>query len=155
MSLFYLNDDIEYVMRKTTEIYKAYMADNTAIRDEDVYCDIAKNEEEQNNIRNDLYTIDCAWMEMEYYGNSNPEYYDNFANDSGESALLKESDYVIFYLGKNCVDTLNGNRNRRWIYEAELSQLKEKLLNKRKKLQSILIDSQVSVGIAIAKMKMY
>ena len=152
MSLFYLNDDIEYVMRKTTEIYKAYMKDNSD-DDENVYCDITKNEEEQNNIRNDLYTIDCAWMEMEYYGNSNPEYYDNFANDSGESALLKESDYVIFYLGKNCVDTLNGNRNRRWIYEAELSQLKEKLLNKRKKLQRILVDSQVSLAITIAKMK--
>ena len=152
MSLFYLNDDIEYVMRQTTEIYKAYMEDNSD-DDENVYCDITKNEEEQNNIRNDLYTIDCAWMEMEYYGNSNPEYYDNFANDSGESALLKESDYVIFYLGKNCVDTLNGNRNRRWIYEAELSQLKEKLLNKRKKLQRILVDSQVSLAITIAKMK--
>lgn len=140
--------DIDYIQNKIIEIYKA----NKAVIEYTDMNNILKNEEEQSNITYNIGIIDCALMESEYMG-YNKDYYNNFANDCEENTLLKESDYVMFNLGKYYVDTVNCNRIRHWIYESELHKLKIKLLQNKKTLQDILVNTQVIIGITIANMR--
>ena len=72
-----------------------------------------------------------AWMDMEYCG-QNAQYYDNFASKYGETQYLKESDYITFDLDGYTVKTISGESKRTWIYEHELSLIKDKLCEKKK-----------------------
>jgi len=53
-------------------------------------------------------------------------------------------------LDEYCVNTLNGDGKRNWIYECELGDFRKKLLKNKKKLNDILVESQVSAALAIA-----
>jgi hypothetical protein len=75
--------------------------------------------------------INEAWMDMEYCG-ENAKFYDTFASKHGETILLKESDYITFDLDEYSVDTLSGEHKRSWIYESELSLIKDKMQKKKK-----------------------
>jgi hypothetical protein len=77
-------------------------------------------------------------MEMEYQ-KYNQDYYASFANNYGEKHLLEESGYIIFDLDEYCVNTLNGDGKRNWIYECELGDFRKKLLKNKKKLNDILV----------------
>lgn len=77
----------------------------------------------------------------------------NFANNFEESHLLQESGYVIFDLDEYEVNTLNGRGTRNWIYECELYDSKEKLLEEKKRLTENIVESQVSSALAIAMLR--
>jgi len=110
---------------------------------------IVENEEHLEIIDNNLHLIEEAWMEMEYIKN-NKDYYTNFANRYEETKLLQKSGYVIYDLDEYEVNTLDGNGMRNWIYECELYDFKEKLLENKKMIKDIITESKVLSGLAIA-----
>ena len=103
---------------------------------------IVENEEHLEIIDNNIHLIEEAWMEMEYIKN-NKDYYKNFANRYGETQLLQKSGYVIYDLDEYEVNTLDGNGMRNWIYECELYDFKEKLLENKKMIKNIITESKV------------
>lgn len=137
--------EIVDIQREIAEFYK----NRKDIMKEVVCYSIRENEEEQQKIDKYINLIDEAWMEMEYQKN-HIDYYANFANNYGEKNLLEESCYIIFDLDEYRVDTLNGDGTRNWIYECELGHFRKKLLKNKKKLNDILVESQVSAALAIA-----
>jgi hypothetical protein len=136
--------EIVDIQREIAEFYK----NRKDIMKEVVCYSIRENEEEQQKIDKYINLIDEAWMEMEYQKN-HIDYYANFANNYGEKHLLEESGYIIFELDEYRVDTLNGDGKRNWIYECELCDFKKNLLKNKKKLNDILVESQVSSALAI------
>lgn len=110
---------------------------------------IVENEEHLEIIDNNLHLIEEAWMEMEYIKN-NKDYYTNFANRYEETKLLQKSGYVIYDLDEYEVNTQDGNGMRNWIYECELYDFKEKLLENKKMIKDIITESKVLSGLAIA-----
>ena len=136
--------EIVDIQREIAEFYN----NRKDIMKEVVCYSIRENEEEQQKIDKNLNLIDEAWMEMEYQKN-HIDYYANFANNYGEKHLLEESGYIIFELDEYRVDTLNGDGKRNWIYECELCDFKKNLLKNKKKLNDILVESQVSSALAI------
>jgi len=136
--------EIVDIQREIAEFYN----NRKDIMKEVVCYSIRENEEEQQKIDKYINLIDEAWMEMEYQKN-HIDYYANFANNYGEKHLLEESCYIIFDLDEYRVDTLNGDGKRNWIYECELCDFKKNLLKNKKKLNDILVESQVSSALAI------
>ena len=136
--------EIVDIQREVAEFYN----NRKDIMKEVVCYSIRENEEEQQKIDKYINLIDEAWMEMEYQKN-HIDYYANFANNYGEKHLLEESCYIIFDLDEYRVDTLNGDGKRNWIYECELCDFKKNLLKNKKKLNDILVESQVSSALAI------
>ena len=136
------------VQREIAKFYK----NSKDIMKEFISYNIKKNEEELNKIENYLDLLDKAWMEMEYI-KYNQDYYRNFANNFEESHLLQESGYVIFDLDEYEVNTLNGKGTRDWIYECELCDFKEKLLENKRKIKDILTQSYISAGVSLALLR--
>lgn len=62
------------------------------------------------------------------------DYYDKFAKDNNEENLLYENDYVLFNLDEYTIELPNDNY-RYWIYEKELSDVKDILREKNKQLK--------------------
>lgn len=141
--------DIKNIQRKTVEIYNASKKDNCSIA---IFDSIKDNEEYLKQVCNDINIINDAWMEMEYVL-YNQSYYINFAKNYGEKHMLEESDYIMFYLGNNYVDTIDGNKTRDWIYESELCILIENLEKKQKKIKKIIIEKKVLAGLELAFVK--
>tara|TARA_B000000477_G_scaffold35295_1_gene30130 strand:+ start:2247 stop:2687 length:441 start_codon:yes stop_codon:yes gene_type:complete len=97
--------------------------------------------------------ISEAWMDMEYCGENAP-FYDNFASKHGETHLLEESDYITFDLDEYSVDTLSGDSHERtWIYENELSLIKDKMQKKRNIMDDHITQFDVRAAIALALLK--
>lgn len=136
------------VQREIAKYYKN-IKDCKELSKEAICYSIVKNERHLDIIDKKLHLIEKAWMEMEYI-KYNQDYYRNFANNFEESHLLQESGYVIFDLDEYEVNTLNGEGMRNWIYECELCDFKEKLLEEKKRLTDNIVESQVSSGLAIA-----
>ena len=136
--------EIVDIQREIAEFYN----NRKDILKEAICYSIRENERLQKMIDKNLNLIDEAWMEMEYQKN-HIDYYANFANNYGEKHLLEESGYIIFELDEYRVDTLNGDGKRNWIYECELCDFKKNLLKNKKKLNDILVESQVSSALAI------
>ena len=137
--------EIVDIQREIAEFYN----NRKDIMKEAICYSIRENERLQKMIDKNLKLIDEAWMEMEYQ-KYNQDYYASFANNYGEKHLLEESGYIILDLDEYCVDTLNGDGKRNWIYECELGDFRKKLLKNKKKLTEILVESQVSAALAIA-----
>ena len=137
--------EIVDIQREIAEFYK----NRKDILKEAICYSIRENERLQKMIDKNLNLIDEAWMEMEYQ-RYNQEYYASFANNYGEKNLLEESGYIILDLDEYRVDTQNGDGKRNWIYECELGDFRKKLLKNKKKLNDILVESQVSAALAIA-----
>jgi len=136
--------EIVDIQREIAEFYN----NRKDIMKEAICYSIRENERLQKMIDKNLKLIDEAWMEMEYQ-RYNQDYYASFANNFEENHLLEESGYIIFDLDEYRVDTLNGDGKRNWIYECELCDFRKKLLKNKKKLNDILIESQVSSALAI------
>ena len=97
--------------------------------------------------------ISEAWMDMEYCG-ENAQFYDNFASEYGETLLLKESNYITFDLDEYSVDTISGDSHERtWIYESELSLIKDKMQEKRNIMDDHITQLDVRAAIALALLK--
>ena len=137
--------EIVDIQREIAEFYN----NRKDIMKEAICYSIWENERLQKMIDKNLKLIDEAWMEMEYQ-RYNQDYYASFANNFGENHLLEESGYIILDLDEYRVDTLNGDGKRNWIYECELGDFRKKLLKNKKKLNDILVESQVSAALAIA-----
>jgi hypothetical protein len=137
------------VQRETAKFYKncaEIMKD--AILDSRV--SIRENEAELKMIDDYLDLLDKAWMEMEY---CNKEYLKNFAYINGEKNLLEESGSIIYDLDAYYVDTIDGASKRNWIYECELVVFKKKLLENKRKIKDILIQSYISAGVSLALLR--
>lgn len=141
--------DIKDIQCKTVEIYNASKKDNYDIKCLD---SIKDNKEYLKQVCNDINIINDAWMEMEYVL-YNQRYYITFANNYGEKHMLEESNYIMFYLGNYYVDTIDGNKNRDWIYESELCILIENLEKKQNKIKKIINEKKVLVGLELAFVK--
>lgn len=92
--------------------------------------------------------IDKAWIDMMYEGEYS-EYYDKFARDNNEEELLRESDYVLFDLNEYTIKMPNGNY-RYWIYEKELSDVKDILREKKQKNENHIKEFNVRAGVTLA-----
>ena len=137
--------EIVDIQREIAEFYN----NRKDILKEAICYSVLENEDKQKMIDKKLKLIDEAWMEMEYQ-RYNQDYYASFANNFGEKHLLEKSGYIILDLDEYSVDTLNGDGTRNWIYECELGDFRKKLLKNKKKLNDILVESQVSAALAIA-----
>ena len=137
--------EIVDIQREIAEFYN----NRKDILKEAICYSVLENERQQKMIDKNLKLLDEAWMEMEYQ-RYNQDYYTSFANNFGEKHLLEESCYIILDLDEYSVDTLNGDGTRNWIYECELGDFRKKLLKNKKKLNDILVESQVSAALAIA-----
>jgi hypothetical protein len=137
--------EIVDIQREIAEFYN----NRKDILKEAICYSVLENERQQKMIDKNLKLLDEAWMEMEYQ-RYNQDYYTSFANNFGEKHLLEESGYIILDLDEYSVDTLNGDGKRNWIYECELGDFRKKLLKNKKKLNDILVESQVSAALAIA-----
>jgi len=140
--------EIVDIQREIAEFYK----NRKDIMKEVVCYSIRENERLQQKIDKNLNLIDEAWMEMEYQKN-HIDYYANFANNYGEKHLLEESGYIIFDLDEYRVDTLNGDGKRNWIYECELCDFRKNLLENKRKLKEVLIETHISVGVSLALLR--
>ena len=97
--------------------------------------------------------ISEAWMDTESCI-ENAQFYDNFASEYGETHLLKESNYITFDLDEYSVDTLSGDGHERtWIYESELSLIKDKMQKKRNIMDDHITQLDVRAAIALALLK--
>ena len=92
--------------------------------------------------------IDEAWIDMMYEGEYS-EYYDKFAKDNNEEELLQESDYVLFDLDEYTIKLPNGNY-RYWIYEKELSDVKDILREKIQKIEDHISEFNIRAGVTLA-----
>ena len=96
--------------------------------------------------------IDEAWLEMMYEGEYS-DYYDKFAKDNNEENLLYESDYVLFNLDEYIIELPNDNY-RYWIYEKELSDVKDILREKKQTIENYINEFNVRAGVTLALLAM-
>lgn len=96
--------------------------------------------------------IDEAWLEMMYEGEYS-DYYDKFAKDNNEENLLYESDYVLFNLDEYTIELPNDNY-RYWIYEKELSDVKDILREKKQTIENYINEFNVRAGVTLALLAM-
>lgn len=96
--------------------------------------------------------IDEAWSEMMYEGEYS-DYYDKFAKDNNEENLLYESDYVLFNLDEYTIELPNDNY-RYWIYEKELSDVKDILREKKQTIENYINEFNVRAGVTLALLAM-
>lgn len=107
--------------------------------------DIKKTKEK---IDKSIKLIDEIWIDMMYEGEY-AEFYDKFAKDNNEEELLNESDYVLFDLDEYAIKLPNGNC-RYWIYEQELENVKNILIEKKKNIENDINELNINAGVALA-----
>ena len=105
---------------------------------------------QKKNIEKTIILIDKARMEMMYEGKYS-DYYNQFAIDNKEEELLNESDYVLFDLDEYAIKLPNGNC-RYWIYEQELQNVKNILIEKKKNIENDINELNINAGVALALM---
>ena len=93
-----------------------------------------------------------AWMEMMYEGEYS-DYYDKFAKDNNEENLLYENDYVLFNLDEYTIELPNDNY-RYWIYEKELSDVKDILREKKQTIENYINEFNARAGVTLAFLAM-
>lgn len=112
--------------------------------------DMIDIEKTKKNIEKTIILIDKARMEMMYEGKYS-DYYNQFAIDNKEEELLNESDYVLFDLDEYAIKLPNGNC-RYWIYEQELQNVKNILIEKKKNIENDINELNINAGVALALM---
>lgn len=117
--------------------------------DKNNICDIQKAISKIESIQ---IFIEEILVEIEYCGEF-ASHYDNFASKYGETDILKESNYMTFDLDEYTVDTLSGNHTRTWIYNSELSLIKDKLCKKKLNIETHITTFDVRAAIALALLK--
>ena len=88
-----------------------------------------------------------------YYDRENIGQIEQFAKFHDETKLLYDSDYIIFDLDEKYVKSSDGQDYRNWIYESEIHDIYKKLIKNKKKIISVLNDSYISSGVALALLR--
>lgn len=114
--------------------------------------DIADIQKVKKELDETIKFIDEAWLEMMYEGEYS-DYYDKFAKDNNEENLLYESDYVLFNLDEYTIELPNDNY-RYWIYEKELSDVKDILREKKQTIENYINEFNVRAGVTLALLAM-
>ena len=70
-----------------------------------------------------------------------------------EMTIFKESKYFIFHTGGYYIQTTEGNK-RNWIYSHELDSEIEELKNYLRKLESVLVEKNIRIGLEIALLRL-
>lgn len=117
-----------------------------------IHDNIRDNEEELSRINDKISLLLKASWET-YYDSDNIGHIEQFAKFHNETKLLYDSDYVIFDLDERYVTSSDGLDYRNWIYESEIHDIYKKLIENKKKVSSVLNDSYISSGVALALLR--
>jgi hypothetical protein len=118
---------------------------NTSLR---IHDNLQFNELELSIIEEHLNIIYKALMEVVY--KKNKTFYKDFADMTGETAMLVESGYCVYDLRNNYVISNDDISERDWIYESELNEFYKKLIENKKKVMNAITELNVSSGVAMA-----
>ena len=114
-----------------------------------IHDNIRDNEEELSSINDKISLLLKASWDT-YYDRENIGQIEQFAKFHDETKLLYDSDYIIFDLDEKYVKSSDGQDYRNWIYESEIHDIYKKLIKNKKKIISVLNDSYISSGVALA-----
>jgi len=114
-----------------------------------IHDNIRDNEEELSRINDKISLLLKASWDT-YYDRENIGQIEQFAKFHDETKLLYDSDYIIFDLDEKYVKSSDGQDYRNWIYESEIHDIYKKLIKNKKKIISVLNDSYISSGVALA-----
>jgi len=117
-----------------------------------IHDNIRDNEEELSSINDKISLLLKASWET-YYDRDNIGQIEQFAKFHDETKLLYDSDYIIFDLDERYVKSSDGQDYRNWIYESEIHDIYKKLIKNKKKIISVLNDSYISSGVALALLR--
>jgi hypothetical protein len=117
-----------------------------------IHDNIRDNEEELSSINDKISLLLKASWET-YYDRDNICQIEQFAKFHDETKLLYDSDYIIFDLDERYVKSSDGQDYRNWIYESEIHHIYKKLIKNKKKIISVLNDSYISSGVALALLR--
>ena len=117
-----------------------------------IHDNIRDNEEELSRINDKISLLLKASWET-YYDRDNIGQIEQFAKFHDETKLLYDSDYIIFDLDERYVKSSDGQDYRNWIYESEIHDIYKKLIKNKKKIISVLNDSYISSGVALALLR--
>jgi len=117
-----------------------------------IHDNIRDNEEELSRINDKISLLLKASWET-YYDRENIGQIEQFAKFHDETKLLYDSDYIIFDLDERYVKSSDGQDYRNWIYESEIHDIYKKLIKNKKKIISVLNDSYISSGVALALLR--
>jgi len=117
-----------------------------------IHDNIRDNEEELSSINDKIsLMLNASWDT--YYDRENIGQIEQFAKFHDETKLLYDSDYIIFDLDEKYVKSSDGQDYRNWIYESEIHDIYKKLIKNKKKIISVLNDSYISSGVALALLR--
>ena len=117
-----------------------------------IHDNIRDNEEELSSINDKIsLMLNASWDT--YYYRENIGQIEQFAKFHDETKLLYDSDYIIFDLDEKYVKSSDGQDYRNWIYESEIHDIYKKLIKNKKKIISVLNDSYISSGVALALLR--
>ena len=117
-----------------------------------IHDNIRDNEEELSSINDKIsLMLNASWDT--YYDRENIGQIEQFAKFHDETKLLYDSDYIIFDLDEKYVKSSDGQDYRNWIYESEIHDIYKKLIENKKKVSSVLNDSYISSGVALALLR--
>ena len=117
-----------------------------------IHDNIRDNEEELSSINDKISLLLKASWDT-YYDRENIGQIEQFAKFHDETKLLYDSDYIIFDLDEKYVKSSDGQDYRNWIYESEIHDIYKKLIKNKKKIISVLNDSYISSGVALALLR--
>ena len=117
-----------------------------------IHDNIRDNEEELSRINDKISLLLKASWDT-YYDRENIGQIEQFAKFHDETKLLYDSDYIIFDLDERYVKSSDGQDYRNWIYESEIHDIYKKLIKNKKKIISVLNDSYISSGVALALLR--
>ena len=117
-----------------------------------IHDNIRDNEEELSSINDKISLLLKASWDT-YYDRENIGQIEQFAKFHDETKLLYDSDYIIFDLDEKYVKSSDGQYYRNWIYESEIHDIYKKLIKNKKKIISVLNDSYISSGVALALLR--
>jgi hypothetical protein len=117
-----------------------------------IHDNIRDNEEELSRINDKISLLLKASWDT-YYDRENIGQIEQFAKFHDETKLLYDSDYIIFDLDEKYVKSSDGQDYRNWIYESEIHDIYKKLIKNKKKIISVLNDSYISSGVALALLR--
>ena len=117
-----------------------------------IHDNIRDNEEELSSINDKISLLLKASWDT-YYDRENIGQIEQFAKFHDVTKLLYDSDYIIFDLDEKYVKSSDGQDYRNWIYESEIHDIYKKLIKNKKKVASVLNDSYISSGVALALLR--
>ena len=116
-----------------------------------IHDNINDNENELSKINDKIALMIKAYHDT--YRDDDNGHIEQFAKFHDETKLLYDSDYVIFDLDERYVKSSDGQDYRNWIYECEIHDIYKKLTENKKKITSVLNDSYISSGVALALLR--